>query len=136
MFWNGSTAIDGLSGSAGPAAVGKPDEAVAAARHGHQVALPALFLVERLAERRDLDLEVVLFDDQPRPYPGQEFILADDISSGRGQHGQDVERPAAEPHRDSVARQLPPPEVESKSAECDLVAAHARNQSWARFQNI
>ena len=47
------------------------DEAVAAARHGNQVALPALVLVERLSQRRDLYLEVVLLDDLRRPDPRQ-----------------------------------------------------------------
>jgi hypothetical protein len=52
-------------------AASNPDEAVAAARHGNQVALPALLLVERLPERRNLDLQVVLLDDLPRPDPRQ-----------------------------------------------------------------
>jgi len=105
-------------------AASNPDEAVAAARHGNQVALPALLLVERLPERRNLDLQVVLLDDLPRPDPRQQLVLGDDISPGGGQHAEDVESPVAEPHRNSVAREFPPPEVEPKPAECYLFAAH------------
>ena len=105
-------------------AAGNPDESVAAARHGNQVALSAFPLVQRLPERRSLDLEVVLLDDLPWPHPRQQLILGDDISPGAGQHGEDIESPAAEPQRNSVARQFPPREVEAKSAECYLFAAH------------
>ena len=113
-----------LSGRPGQCGRQRSDEAVAAARHGNQVALSALPLVQCLPERRSLDLEVVLLDDLPRPDPRQQLILGDDISPGGGQHGEDVESPAAEPHRNSVARQFPPREVEPKSAECYLFAAH------------
>ena len=100
------------------------DEAVAPARHGNQVALPTLLLVECFPECGNLDLEVVLLDHLPRPDPCQQFVLGGDISPGRGEHKEDVESPTAEPHRDSVARQLTPPEVEPKTAECYLFAAH------------
>ena len=118
MFWKGRTAIDGLSGSAGLVrASNKTDEAIAATGHGNQVALPALVLVECLPERRNLDLEVVLLDHQPRPDPRQQFVLGDDIAPGGGQHDRHVERAAAQPHRNPVTPELPPPEVEPKSAE-------------------
>ncbi len=98
-------------------AIDETDQAVAAPRHGDQMALPALVLVERLAERRDLHLEVVLLDHQPRPDPRQKLVLADDISPGRGQHRQDVQGPAAQPDRQPITRQLAPPEVEPEPAE-------------------
>ena len=116
MLWNGRTAIEGLSGSASAAVSDKTDEAIAATRHGHQVALPAAVLVERLPQRRNLDLEVVLLDRQSRPDPRQQLVLGDHIALGGCESRRHVQRTAPQPHRSPVTPELAPPGVEPKSA--------------------
>jgi hypothetical protein len=46
------------------------------------------------------------------------------LPPGRGQHTEDVERPAAEPHRCFIAPQLAPREVKPEPAEADLALDH------------
>jgi len=46
----------------------------------------------------------MFLDDDPGPHPPHQLVFADDFASGRGQHTEDVERPAAEPHGSSSRR--------------------------------
>jgi hypothetical protein len=76
---------------------------------------PVPVIVERFAQRRDVDLNDGFPDDRPGPYPRHQLVFAVDLS----QYAKDVERPAAEPHRFSIAPQLAPREVKLEPAEAD-----------------
>lgn len=52
-----------------------------------------------------MNVDVILLDDEARPYTSYQHILGDERSLRLGQHGQDIESPAAQWHRQSVARQ-------------------------------
>ena len=137
MFWKGSTAIDGLSGSAGPCgAASNADQAVAAARHGNQVALAAFVLVERLPERRHLDLEVVLLDDRPGQTraSSSSLVTTSPLAAASTDRMSSARLPSrtGTPSRDSSRR------ARSNRNRPNVTSSPliARNQSSPRIQNI
>jgi hypothetical protein len=71
MFWKGRTAIEGLSGRASDGPLRRRarfgENPVADARNRDDPFAAARRLAERLAQRRDLDGKVALFDRQARP---------------------------------------------------------------------
>jgi hypothetical protein len=69
-------------------------------------------------------LNIVFLDDDPGPYPGHQLVFGDDPALRRGQYTENVECPAAEPHRFLIAPQLAPGNVESEPAEADLPLDH------------
>jgi hypothetical protein len=48
-------------------------------------------LAERLAQRRDVYVEIAFFDDAPGPQPSHQFVLADQLALSRSQRTQNVE---------------------------------------------
>jgi hypothetical protein len=75
-----------------------PDEPITAARNSHNVAL-ATIAVQRLAQIRDMDVQVVLFDRAPRPQTMHQLVFADNRALRSGEHAQDIESAAREPDR-------------------------------------
>src|SRR5262249_7214349 len=67
---------------------------------------------ERLADRRDMHLQCVLFDDGAGPDPIHQVILADQLAVGLHQNGYDLEGPAAERHRHAGEAQFAPCEID------------------------
>src|SRR5215471_16601668 len=133
---NGSTASGlvrnrgALFGSrvVGRGRVSRAQEPIAAPGDGHNPAFAVTVLLERFAQRRDVHLDVVFLDDYPGPHPLHQLVFADDSALGRGQYTENVERPAAEPHRCLIAPQLAPGEIKPEPAEADLALDH-RNVS-------
>jgi hypothetical protein len=81
-------------------------------------------LVERLAQRRDMDVDVALFDDTAGPQPCHKLVLANDLAFRCGQRAQNVERAAVQPHQHLIAPQFAPAEAEPETAEADLLVLH------------
>jgi len=103
MFWNGITANDGLSGSAGPAlrdavatsaatSVTAAVNRVATATNGLD---PAPFrppLVENPAKCGDLHVEIAVLDRGSGPDRGNDLGPRDELARPLDQHAEDVER--------------------------------------------
>jgi hypothetical protein len=87
----------------GAGVVGSPrfsrtQEPIAAPGDGHDPTFAVTVSLERFAQRRDVHPDVVFLDDNPGRHPLHQLVFAGDFARGRGQHTEDVERPAAEPH--------------------------------------
>jgi hypothetical protein len=53
-------------------------------------------LVQRLAQRRDVDVQIVFRDRAPRPQPCHQLVLTDDGPFRRCEQVEDIEGSAAE----------------------------------------
>src|SRR5579872_87012 len=100
---NGKTAIEGLSGSVrycaeGRVRVTQMRQPVAAARHRDDIAVTPVTLVQRLAQRRDVDVQVVFGDGATRPQPGHQLVFADHGARGRCEQAQNVACAATKLH--------------------------------------
>ena len=60
---------------------------------------------EQLAQRADLDLEVVLLDHHARPDDVEQLVLGHEALAPLDQRAEHVERPLAERHRAAVGHQ-------------------------------
>ena len=90
------------AGAASAPARTRRRESITAPRHGRDHAG-----AEQLAQRRDLDLQVVLLDHQPGPDELEQFPLGDDPVTPFDQGEQDVEGARAERGRRAADPQLP-----------------------------
>ena len=59
--------------------------------------MAAIAVAERMAQRTQLNLQVGLFDICLRPGPGDQLLLADDLTGSLDQKGKSFEGAAAEP---------------------------------------
>jgi hypothetical protein len=82
--------------------LGLQREAVTAARHGRHRLRP-----EHLAQGRDLHLQVVFLDDEPRPDQVEQLVLGEDAVAVVDERHEDVEGAAAERGRLALDEQLP-----------------------------
>jgi hypothetical protein len=82
---------------------------------------------ERLAQRGDLHLQVVLLDDDVGPHLGDQVVLGDELAGARDQRAQHVERAAAQRDGPSVrAEKLALRGAEVEVAEA-VAGGHAAN---------
>jgi hypothetical protein len=84
----------------------RTEQAIAAPPDRYDPVLPVTVFLEYLAQRRDVDVDIAFLDDDAGPHPRHQLVFGDDRTLGRRQYAEDVERPAAEPHRLVVAAQL------------------------------
>ncbi len=63
-------------------------------------------LTERLAQSRDLNRKIDVFDHDPRPDTVQEFVFGDKLSALLDQHEKDIESAVAETDRHAIHQQL------------------------------
>jgi hypothetical protein len=61
--------------------------------------MAALSIAESAPQRADLDLQIGLFDERLRPRSGNQLLLGDNLTRALDKSRQDIEGPAAEPHR-------------------------------------
>ena len=101
-------------------------EAVAAAGDGRD-----RVGTEQLAQRRDLHLEVVLLDDEPRPDQVEQLALGDDAVAALEQREQQVERARAERRRLAGDRQLALGDGELEAVEAVAVGHRHKGQAAA-----
>jgi hypothetical protein len=94
---------------------------IAAARHGYDVAVAPAALVQRLAQRRDVDVQIVFRDHALWPQPCHQLVLADHAASCRCKQAEDIERPPADLYRLAIVQQTPPSEVEPEPTEANLL---------------
>jgi hypothetical protein len=80
--------------------------------------------VQGLAQCRDMDVEISLFDDTAGPQPRHELVPADDLTLSLGQRTQDAKRAPVNPHRLTIAPQFGAPKIEPKTSEADLLVLH------------
>jgi len=95
-------------------------EAVAAPRDGGNDIRP-----QHLAQRTDLDLQVVLLLHHAGPDPVQQFLLADDVLASFDKHSQHLERTRAERHRPPIDLQAARRAMPFADAEAEDVLVHA-----------
>ena len=104
------------SGRRGRGRVDLAGELVAAPGYGaHQVAVAG----ERLAQRRDLHLQVVLFDDPAGPDAAHQLVLAQDRAARVDQRDEHVEGAPAQLERDAVCEQFAALPQQPETAELD-----------------
>lgn len=75
--------------------------------------------VERLAQRRDLDVEVVLFDDDAGPDAVQQLVLRHQGAVRFDQRHEDLEGTAAQLDRRAIRNQLAARRHDLKAAKID-----------------
>jgi hypothetical protein len=76
-------------------------------------------IVQRLAQGRDMDLKVTLFDDTAGPKPHHQIVFADHLALCCGQRAQDVQRPPVQLQRLAVALQLVSADVKPEATKAD-----------------
>src|SRR5262249_29768265 len=94
---------------------------VAAPRHGDNVGITLGVLVQSLAQRRDVDVQIVFRDHAPGPQPCNQLVLADYRASCRCKKPEDIECPPADLYGLAIVQQAPPPEIEPEPAEANLL---------------
>jgi hypothetical protein len=62
---------------------------------------------QRLSQDRNCGLEIVFFDNPPRPHTAHQVVLAYDRSPGLDERHQQVEDTAAHIHPMTIGKQLP-----------------------------
>jgi hypothetical protein len=133
MFWNGSTANDGLSGSGGPAPGDGVATSAATKRHRCSKAIatpansldaasPGSRLVENPAKCGNLHVEIAVFDRGPGPDRSDDLGPQNELARPLDQHTENVERPGT--HRQwcenavlILSEQDADPPVETELAE-------------------
>jgi len=90
-------------------------EPIAAARHGYDVAIAPAALIQRFAQGRDVDVQIVFSDRAPRPQPRHQFILADHGAVRRCEHAQDVECAATEFYRLVIVQKATPLRIQPEA---------------------
>src|ERR1700749_4485350 len=73
-------------------AVRYAEQTISATRHIDDPILACSRRVKRLAQGRDLDVEVGLLDNQSWPDPGHQLVLRNERAFCAGQYAQDLER--------------------------------------------
>jgi hypothetical protein len=99
------------------------------------VPLASAGLVERLSQRRDMDLNGVFFDDGPWPHPIHQLIFTDDLALGRREYAKNFKRAAAERHWRPVPRQRALAKIEPEPANADVTSIHRSNRRCRRIQD-
>ena len=97
--------------------------------------LAARSLVERFSQRRDVDPDRVLVDNQSGPNPGHQLVFGDHFALRHDKRAKDIERAAAERYRHAVTCQLALAEIKAKSAKADLVPNHHLQPQWPPIKN-
>ena len=94
---------------------------IAAAWHGYNVAIAVAALVQCLAQRRDVDVQVVFGDRTSRPQSRHQFVFADHGAFCRCEQAEDVERAPTELYRFAIMQQAPSLKIEPKATEADVL---------------
>jgi hypothetical protein len=84
-------------------------------------------LAKSFAQGKDLELQIVGDDDDPRPNPALQFVLCDERSIGLDQHHQDIERTCSEFDRRAAGEQSPLAQQHAESAELERCVGWARS---------
>ena len=84
-----------------------PGQSISPARNREEVHRPLPRLSERLAQSRDVDLQIVLFDDGAWPDLFEDRVFRHFLSVRLRQHSQHLERAGFERDFDCVAEKLP-----------------------------
>ena len=92
------------------------DEPVAPAGHRPDQ-IPVLS--ERLAQRRDLNHQVVLFDHRIRPNAAQDLVFGDEAAACLGEDHEHIEGAAAKLDRDPIGAELPAVRQQLEPTELD-----------------
>jgi hypothetical protein len=69
-----------------------------------------------------VNVDRVLLDDAPRPYPLHQTVLLDHLSGHASEFAQDVEGAAVKLYRLSCTREQPPGQTEPKRPKRHLIA--------------
>jgi hypothetical protein len=133
MFWNGRTAMDGLSGSGSS---GSPEvrrhawcKAIAAPGDRFDAAAVRSPLVKDPTECPDLHVQIVVANHRRRPDGSEHLIPQYEASCSSDQHPENVKRPQAYRYRYEHAILIPPEQtmpVETKSLEQESAALRKR----------
>ena len=90
------------------------NEAITTARDGlDEIAI----WPQRLAQCRNLELEIILLDHGPQPYAAQKLVLADKFTAGLDQNDKNIERPATDRYRYPVREKLAAVRIQTKAAK-------------------
>ena len=93
----------------------RSDEAIAAARDSHD-----RLRAKQLAQGRDVHFEVVLGDDDVRPYLIEQLVLAHHAIPALDERQQQIEGPAAELDRPAICQQPSLHSLQGEFAEAVL----------------
>ena len=78
------------------AAFDRRHETIAASRNGGDVSSAGPTFAQRSSKRRDIDLEIALFDNGVGPNARRQLVLGDQLSRSLDQRSQDLEGAATE----------------------------------------
>jgi len=87
---------------------------------------------QQLAQRGDLHLQVVLFDDEPRPRGIEQLALRDEPAFAFREGEQHVERARADRDRRAADDEVPLDGVQLEAVEAVNVGRHARCRAFRR----
>ena len=88
-------------------------------------------LAESLAQRRDLDLQILLGDDDAWPGSAQQLLLADQCTIRFEQDEEQIESARPQLDRDSLEKQLPLAQQYPKTPEFERRGGP--NRTWTRL---
>ena len=83
----------------------RPHELVSVSYDGRDVRRLGKGIIQRPTETADVDLQIALIDDDVRPRPLDQGILADLLSGPHHQQVQNVHRPATQPHGSAIPQE-------------------------------
>ena len=92
-------------------------EAIAPSGDREQVALAVARRAQHLAQRGNVDLNVIFFHHDPGPDLGHEFVLGHQLAVAAHQQQQDIKGPLTERHRHTVRQQFAPRDQQTERAE-------------------
>jgi hypothetical protein len=96
------------------------DESVAATRNRlDETAIRS----QRLAQRRNLELKIMLLDHRPRPDATQKLVLSDEFTCCPRQSDENIESPTADRYGHPIREELTTVHIESKAAKSNHVRA-------------
>ena len=72
---------------------------------------------QRLAQRRNLELKIVLLDHHPRPHAAQELVLGDKSAPRFDQSDENIEGPATDRDGQPIREKLTAVRIETKAAK-------------------
>ena len=111
------------------------DQPVAPSWHSHKVSLAARSLIKRLSQRRDMHPDCILVDNQSRPNPGHQLVLADHLALRQGKRTQDIDRTAAQWEQNAVTGQLALAQIQAEPAKADLILIRHIQPQWPQLKN-
>lgn len=97
------------------------NQPVAATGHSYDVGIATVVVTQCLAQRRNVNVQVIFRDCASSPQSGHQFVLADHCSFCQCKQAKEVEGATAQFYKVVIVQQPMPSEIEPEAAEADFL---------------